>query len=348
MPDPTLANSVALILTAALAAYVLFAGADFGGGVWDLLASGPRKARQREVIAHSIAPIWEANHVWLILAVVLLFTCFPAAFARLSIVLHIPLSLMLVGIVLRGSAFVFRSYDTAEDRAQRRWGRLFAIASLLTPLLLGISIGALVSGKVVELDHGDFVVRFVDPWFTPFSLAVGLLTLAVFALLAAVFLTMETTDPELVEDFRRRALLAGVSVFATAFVALALAPGGAPLLHQGLLASTWAMPFHVLTGLAAMAVLAALWLEDLPSGRLAGGSASSLYHRRVGALAISVCDSAGPHHRVGGGTAGNAAPDHHRSAGRRRRPASVADLSLSSLQERPGRSAGAACARRVA
>lgn len=271
MPEPTLANILALILTAALSAYVLFAGADFGGGVWDLLASGPRKARQREVISHSIAPIWEANHVWLILAVVLLFTCFPPAFARLGIVLHIPLSLMLVGIVLRGSAFVFRSYDTAEDKAQRHWGRLFAIASLLTPLLLGISIGALVSGRVVELSHGDFINRFVGPWWTPFSFAIGMMTLAVFALLAAVFLTLETTDPDLVEDFRLRALLAGVAVFATAFLALALAPTGAPLLHQGLFTSKWAIPFHLLTGLAASGVLASLWFRKYRLARLAVG-----------------------------------------------------------------------------
>ena len=90
-----------------------------------------------------------------------------------------------------------------------------------------------------------------------------------FALLAAVFLTMETTDPELVEDFRRRALKAGAAVFASAFLALALAPGGAPLLHQGLVASTWAMPFHVLTGLAAIGVLAALWLRSYRLARLA-------------------------------------------------------------------------------
>src|SRR5437016_343395 len=95
------------LLALSLNAYVLLGGADFGGGVWDLLASGPRKSRQREVIAHAIGPIWEANHVWLILAIVLTFSCFPAVYARLGTVLHIPLTLMLVGIVLRGSAFTF-------------------------------------------------------------------------------------------------------------------------------------------------------------------------------------------------------------------------------------------------
>src|SRR5438874_5612323 len=100
----TLAGLLAGVIFAALNAYAVLAGADFGGGVWALLARGPRQERQRDLIAHAIGPVWEANHVWLILAIALLFTGFPAAFARLGILLHIPLSLALIGIVLRGSA----------------------------------------------------------------------------------------------------------------------------------------------------------------------------------------------------------------------------------------------------
>src|SRR5580698_1434481 len=102
---------LALILMVSSTFYVLLGGADYGGGVWDLLASGPRRQAQRELIAHAIGPIWEANHVWLILVVVLLFTCFPPAFAVLMTFLHVPLAIMLIGIVLRGSAFTFRAYD---------------------------------------------------------------------------------------------------------------------------------------------------------------------------------------------------------------------------------------------
>ena len=98
----SLAELVAGIIVVALNAYALLGGADFGGGVWDLLAAGPRRERQRDLIAEAMGPVWEANHVWLILAIVLLFTCFPAAFARLGTLLHIPLSLVLIGIVLRG------------------------------------------------------------------------------------------------------------------------------------------------------------------------------------------------------------------------------------------------------
>ena len=132
MPEQALHDIVAGVLALSLNAYVLLGGADFGGGVWDLLASGPRRDRQRDVITHAIGPIWEANHVWLILAIVLTFTCFSPVFARLGTVLHVPLTLMLLGIVLRGSAFTFRTYDNEQDTAQRRWGRVFAGASLIT------------------------------------------------------------------------------------------------------------------------------------------------------------------------------------------------------------------------
>ncbi|HEX5818753.1 MAG TPA: cytochrome d ubiquinol oxidase subunit II, partial [Gemmatimonadales bacterium] len=144
----TLALVLAGAVMVALTAYVLMGGADFGGGVWDLFASGRRKQQQRALIAEAIGPIWEANHVWLILVVVLLFVCFPAVFARISVALHIPLTLMLIGIVLRGSAFTFRTYDSQRDDVQQRWGAIFAIASLITPLILGVSAGAVATGNL--------------------------------------------------------------------------------------------------------------------------------------------------------------------------------------------------------
>jgi cytochrome bd ubiquinol oxidase subunit II len=276
VPDVSLADVIAGLLALSLNAYVLFAGADFGGGVWDLLASGPRRDRQREVISHAIGPIWEANHVWLILAIVLTFTCFPPVFARLGITLHIPLTLMLVGIVLRGSAFTFRSYDSQHDAVQRRWGRIFASASVVTPVLLGVSIGAVASGRLSDTATGSFAARFVDPWLTPFALAVGVLTLALFAFLAAVFLTLETHDRDLAEDFRRRALGAGLAVFVAAFFALLLSPRQAPLVERGLIGSSWAVPLHLATAAAAITVLAALWFRRYPLARVAAGVQVSL------------------------------------------------------------------------
>jgi cytochrome d ubiquinol oxidase subunit II len=197
-------------------------------------------------------------------------------FARLGTVLHIPLTLMLVGIVLRGSAFTFRTYDDEHDAAQRRWGRIFASASLVTPVLLGVCIGAVASGRVTAPAGGSFGDRFVDPWLTPFAFSVGLLTLALFAFLAAVFLTLESHDPELVEDFRRRALWSGGAVFVTAWAVLLLSLEHAPLLHRGLLASSWAMPLHLATAVTAIAVFAALWYRRYAAARIGVGLQTSL------------------------------------------------------------------------
>ncbi|HEY8923403.1 MAG TPA: cytochrome d ubiquinol oxidase subunit II, partial [Polyangia bacterium] len=137
-----------LIIVAALVLYLALGGADFGGGVWDLLAVGPRRAAQRQAIERAIGPIWEANHVWLILVVVILFTAFPRGFAAITTALHVPLTLFLLGVVLRGSAFTFRATDLNHDRGQVRWGLAFSLASVAAPWLLGATVGAIASGRI--------------------------------------------------------------------------------------------------------------------------------------------------------------------------------------------------------
>src|SRR5262245_4343417 len=137
-------------IVVALNLYMLMGGADYGGGVWDLLASGPRASRQRDLIAKAIGPVWEANHVWLILAITMMFTAFPSAFSTISTYLHLPLLLMLIGVVFRGSAFAFRSYDPHKERSGAAWGLVFSISSLLTPILLGITLGSIASGRLVS------------------------------------------------------------------------------------------------------------------------------------------------------------------------------------------------------
>jgi len=257
-------------LVVALNAYVLLGGADFGGGVWDLLARGPRKEAQRQLVAHAIGPVWEANHVWLILAIVLLFTCFPRAFARIVVPLNLPLTGVLIGIVLRGSAFAFRGYGGDRDAVQRRWGRVFAVASLVTPLLLGTALGAVAAGAVGTAPTGtDFAAQYVSPWLAPFPLAVGVFTLACFAFLAATYLTLETPDGPLREDFRRRALMAGIGVGAAALAALVAAGPTAPLMRHGLVGSSWALPFQLTTGVVALSALGALWRRRYALARLA-------------------------------------------------------------------------------
>ncbi len=275
----TAADALAGVLVLALNAYVLSGGADFGGGVWDLFASGRRKMAQRDLVAAAIGPVWEANHVWLILAVVLLFTCFPAAFARLAVTLNLPLTGVLVGIVLRGSAFAFRGYGGDRDVVQRRWGRVFAVASLVTPILLGVAVGAVASGAVGEGGSGKgegFVASYVAPWLAPFPLAIGLFTLCCFAFLAAVYLTLEAPQGDLREDFRRRALAAGVAVGVAAGLALLVARPAAPLMRHGLMGSAWALPFQAATGLAAVAALAALWTRRHRLARAAAAIQVSL------------------------------------------------------------------------
>ena len=136
------------IILAALVVYALSGGADYGGGMWDLLASGPRAPRQRAAIEHAIGPIWEANHVWLILVIVVLFTAFPEAFAVIMTALHIPMTAVLLGIVLRGSTFVFRKYDVQDGAVHRRWSTLFGASSVFTPFVLGLCLGALASGEI--------------------------------------------------------------------------------------------------------------------------------------------------------------------------------------------------------
>ena len=255
------------VLMVSLNLYALGAGADFGGGVWDMLASGRRERAQRDTIAHAIGPIWEANHVWLILVIVVLFVAFPEAFAALATALHIPLTLMLVGIVLRGSAFAFRSYGGDDDATQRRWGRIFAMASIVTPVMLGVCAGAVASGAIRVRD-GRVITGFVRPWLAPFPFAIGFLTLALFAFLASVYLTLETGDRELRDDFRRRALLAAVAVGAMALVSFVLSGTGAPSIRRGLAREWWSIPFHAVTGLAAIGAIAALWLRRFRLARV--------------------------------------------------------------------------------
>jgi cytochrome bd ubiquinol oxidase subunit II len=230
----------------ALTFYALSGGADYGGGVWDLFAKGQRGREQSDLIAHAIGPIWEANHVWLILVIVILFTAFPNAFAIITTYLHIPLTLMLIGVVLRGSAFAFRTYATEELR--NRWGFIFATTSVITPVLLGICIGAISSGNIPS-SITTFHDAFIAPWLAPFPVCVGVLTLALFAQLAAVYLTLETSDQLLVEDFRKRALWTSIAVILLAALTYLMAAKDARSFFIALHLSGWQIKF----GAAALA-----------------------------------------------------------------------------------------------
>lgn len=267
---------VAGLVVVALTGYALTGGADFGGGVWDLLATGPRADAQRRLIADSIAPIWEANHVWLIVVVVMLFTGFPAAFGTITTILHVPLTILLVGIVLRGSAFVFRSYGPPRPSMVRRWSRVFSVASVVSPVCLGAVIGALSSGAVGtvarQVGQGSFAAVYVSPWLAAFPILVGLLALALFAMLAAVYLTLEADTDDLREDFRRRAIGSAIGVGVLAGATLLVARGSAPLVAGGVAGSSWSWVLHLMTAVAALTVFAALWRRRYRVARVAAGA----------------------------------------------------------------------------
>jgi cytochrome d ubiquinol oxidase subunit II len=198
-----------------------------------------------------------------------MFSGFPRAFAAVSTYLHVPLLLVLMGIVLRGSAFVFRAYGPDDPRHERFWGRVFAMASTATPFFLGVIVGALTEGRLPASTHGSFAAVYLTPWLTAFSLSVGFFTLVLFGFLAAVYLTLEAHDAEERAAFRTRALLSGVAVAVLAAVVLLLAT---PDVRNALLASAWAVPLHVATGASAIAAFVFLWLQRFEFARLAAAA----------------------------------------------------------------------------
>ena len=273
---PSLEVFIAGSIVVALNLYMLMGGADYGGGVWDLLASGPRARQQRVLIAKAIGPVWEANHVWLILAITVMFTAFPVAFSTITTFLHLPLLLMLVGLVFRGSAFAFRSYDPYSEGSNATWGLVFSISSLLTPILLGITLGSIASGRLVSTSPTGFRETYVDPWLAPFPIAVGFFALSLFAFLAAVYLTLETSDRDLREDFRARSLWAGVFAGFMALVVFLLAEHGAPALREQMVQSSWTWPLQAITAIAAIGAYVALWKRRFLMARLAAIVQASL------------------------------------------------------------------------
>ncbi len=235
MPPPDLLPElVGLVALAALVTYAVLGGADFGGGVWDLLARGPRAAEHRAAIAAAMGPVWEANHVWLIFLIVLLFSAFPAAYAALSVALFVPFHLILLGIVLRGGAFVFRAHGHAAARSPLNWGRVFGVASTLTPVLLGAALGAVsTSTGHIRVQDGVVAPGSELAWLGAFPLATGALALALCAYLAAVYLTLET-EGAVREDFRRRALAVWLVAGILSLGTLLLTYVEAPRLWEGL------------------------------------------------------------------------------------------------------------------
>jgi cytochrome d ubiquinol oxidase subunit II len=200
---------VAVLFWLAVTAYAVTGGADFGGGIWDLLAGGARRGMApRNLIDTSINPVWEANHVWLIIDLVLLWTAFPTAFAAIMSTLFVPLSLVALGIVLRGSGFALRKLVRGID-LQAVTGGVFALSSVVTPFFMGAAAGAVVIGRVPLHGTGGEL----SSWTAGPSLLLGALAVAAFAYLAAVYLVADAGrrgNAGMATYFRRRALVAAV------------------------------------------------------------------------------------------------------------------------------------------
>jgi cytochrome bd ubiquinol oxidase subunit II len=249
----TLADGVAAILLLALTAYAVLAGADFGGGVWDLFASGPRKKAQRTAIAAAMGPVWEANHVWLIFLLVGLFTAFPTVFAALSIALFLPFTVALVGIILRGAAFTFQAHGYEAVGELAPWGFVFGAASIIAPAFLGAALAAVAMGAVRASGGQSVTVGWVS-WL---AADLALLAVALCAYLAATFLMVETeNDPPLQADFRQRAVGAAIVSGVLAVAGLILAWRQAPLLWAELTGrGIWLLLIALINGpIAAFAV----------------------------------------------------------------------------------------------
>lgn len=186
---------VIIFLWASILLYLLLGGADFGAGIIELFTSSQNRTQTRKILYRAIGPIWEANHMWLIIAIVILFVGFPAIYTTMSIHLHIPLTIMLLGIIARGTAFTFRHYDAVVDDMQSVYNRIFALSSFITPLFLGIIAGSTVS-RQIDPEAYSFQDAYIFSWLHPFSVAVGLFTVAICGYLASVYLIGETDTPE--------------------------------------------------------------------------------------------------------------------------------------------------------
>lgn len=184
---------VIFFLAASLWLYLLFGGADFGAGILELFTRKKNREASREHLYKAMGPVWEANHIWLILAVVILFVGFPKVYAGVSTYLHIPLLLILLGIIFRGTAFVFQHYDTVKDGWQRTYDRVFVYSSLFTPFFLGVVSGAVLTSRFPHTPT-TFADTYVLPWLAPFPLLSGVFTALIAAFLAAVYLSGTITD----------------------------------------------------------------------------------------------------------------------------------------------------------
>jgi cytochrome d ubiquinol oxidase subunit II len=267
--------TAAVILFASITLYAIFGGADFGAGFWDLVAGGTKRGeRPRKVIDHAIAPVWEANHVWLIFVFVLLWTCFPQAYASITLTLFVPLTLAALGIVLRGASFAFRK-AVQRTRDRRTFGAAFAISSVIVPYCLGAVVGSIASGRVPA---GGRAGDPWDSWVNPTSVLGGVLAVCVTAYLAGFFLVSDArrlTDDAMVAYFRLRAFGAAVAAGMVAAAGIFVLSADADYLFDGL--TSRALPLVILSAVCGVAALVLVARSTSTGARAAAvGAVASL------------------------------------------------------------------------
>ncbi len=184
---------VALFMGISIWLYCLLGGADFGAGILELFTPKEERDKQRKLVNKALSSVWEVNHIWLILALVICFNAFPKAWAQIAITFHIPLTIMLIGIVCRGCAFTFRHYDAYKDESQVYYNRFFTLSSLLTPFSLGLVAGGLIVGRINPLAK-SFDNAYIAPWFNLFSFSLAIFLCTLFTYLASVYMVGETND----------------------------------------------------------------------------------------------------------------------------------------------------------
>lgn len=262
----SLAAVIAAALFVGVVAYALFGGADFGSGFYDLTAGGTvRGAELRTLVDHSIGPVWEANHVWLIYVLVTWWTAFPETFAAAMSTLILPMLLALLGIVLRGASFAFRKYAATLGQA-RLFGAIFAVSSVITPFFLGAVAGAIASGRVPATGRGDLWTS----WLNPTSVFGGIIAVGTCAFLAGTFLCADARrsgQHRLAEQLRWRTLAVGAVTGITVFAALIPLQRDAPTLADGL--RTQAAPLIAISALAGIATLVLLRIRRFALARVA-------------------------------------------------------------------------------
>ncbi|MDQ2676157.1 MAG: cytochrome d ubiquinol oxidase subunit II [Actinomycetota bacterium] len=281
-----MAELCAAVLVIGLTAYAVLGGADFGAGFWDLTAGGAeRGSRIRGMVKRSMGPVWEANHVWLIFVLVIMWTCFPPAFAAIMETLYVPIFLAGVGIILRGAAFALRG-EAATIGEARLLGATFALSSVITPFFFGAAIGAVAAGEVPADGSGDAWAS----WTGAIPLLAGTVAVVSGAFIAAVFLAADSVRanlPDLVAAFRRRALGAGVVAGALALGGLAVVEADASSLFDGLTEGA-GLAAVIGSALAGVITLALVWQSHFGVARLTASVA-------VGAILVGLVAAQSPY-----------------------------------------------------